>query len=41
MLVGPVLFRYLFEPEGLTASFVEGVVDRFIEAFAIDVEGEQ
>ena len=29
-------------PQGVfTASFVEGVVDRFIEAFAIDVEGEQ
>lgn len=41
MLVGPVLFRYLFEPEGLTATFVEGVVDRFMEAFATDVRSEQ
>ena len=41
MLVGPVLFRYLFEPEGLTATFVEGVVGRFIEAFASDVGGER
>ena len=41
MLVGPVLFRYLFEPEGLTPTFVEGVVDRFMEAFATDVRSEQ
>ena len=33
MLVGPVLFRYLFEPDGLTSAFVDDVVDRFIDAF--------
>jgi len=34
MLVGPVLFRYLFEPGGLTAGFVREVVDRFLDAFS-------
>lgn len=41
MLVGPVLFRYLFEPDGLTSAFVDDVVDRFIDAFTTGVGGRR
>lgn len=36
MLVGPVLFRYLFESDELTSRFVEEIVDRFVASFAVD-----
>lgn len=41
MLVGPVLFRYLFEPDGLSSAFVDDVVDRFIDAFATGAGGRR
>jgi hypothetical protein len=39
MLVGPVLFRYLFEPDGLSSDFVDDVVAGFIDAFTTAAEG--
>jgi AcrR family transcriptional regulator len=41
VLVGPVLFRYLFEPDGLSSAFVDDVVDRFIDAFTTGAGGRR
>jgi AcrR family transcriptional regulator len=41
MLVGPVLFRYLFEPDGLSSDFVGDVVAGFLDAFTTGAEGRR